>query len=134
MNIETRIARLESQNRWLRVTVLAALMAAIVPWAMGNRLAPDLVTATQFELVNDQGETVGKWRFDPDTDSTILMLSTGIEREPAIRIENTHKSAAIVITGGASTGQRATFASGPMDTRLTIEGNGKVRSLPARMW
>jgi hypothetical protein len=133
MSIESRLARLESQNRWLRVSVVVAMLAAIGPWTMGNKLAPGLVSGTQFEIVNDEGETVGRWGSDRDTGGTVLMLSTGIDSEPAISIKSTRKAAGIVVSGGTSTGQRAMLEAGARATRLTIETKGRVFSLPARL-
>lgn len=62
-DLDSRIARLEKQNRWLRAVSIAALAVAIIPVFLGSRFAAegDVVKAKAFLLIDDDGNPKGAW-------------------------------------------------------------------------
>lgn len=70
MDIEKRLARLERQNRILTLLVLVAVAALLV----GAAQPPDVVRATRFVLVDEQGRMAGMWGTGGD-DVTLAMHS-----------------------------------------------------------
>ena len=62
MNVETRLARLESQNRWLRASIVVVALLAVVPWVMGSRQEVlESVRTKELTIVDVKGVTRGSW-------------------------------------------------------------------------
>lgn len=73
MNIESRLTRLETENRLLKGLALLALAAAVLPWVMGSEAAiQDHVQARRFTLIGDDEKPAGSWSFDQETKTAAL--------------------------------------------------------------
>lgn len=76
MSVESRLARLESQNRWLRGGLVVALLVATVPWVMGSKQEVlESVTTKEVTIVDAKGLPRGTWHcFTDDQDNGVVML------------------------------------------------------------
>jgi len=76
MNVETRLARLEAQNRWLRASVVIVALLAVVPWVMGSRQEVlESVRTKELTIVDAKGLTRGTWHsFSDDQNNAVVML------------------------------------------------------------
>jgi hypothetical protein len=66
MNVETRLARLESQNRWLRGGLAVAMLVATLPWHMAAWIGPredtfGSVTTRSLTIIDEHGKPRGSW-------------------------------------------------------------------------
>jgi hypothetical protein len=60
MNVEERLARLERENRRLKVAGLLALLAVASAFLMGQTRVPQRIVASEFVLVNASGEVMAQ--------------------------------------------------------------------------
>lgn len=76
MNVETRLACLESQNRWLKGIVAAIAVAAVTPWVMGSKQEVlESVRTKELTIVDAKGLPRGSWHsFSDDQDNAVVML------------------------------------------------------------
>jgi hypothetical protein len=76
MNFESRFARLESQNRWLRASVVVVALLAVVPWVMGSRQEVlESVRTKELTIVDAKGVARGSWHsISDDQDNAVVML------------------------------------------------------------
>lgn len=111
MSIESRLAKLERENRLLRVVVFVGLVLAALPWTLASRAEiEETIRAKGFTLVDDDGVVRGAWSFEPDTKTTLL------------RIQSPNGSAAIVLDTNQ---KRATSPGATPNIALTasLDGN-----------
>lgn len=95
MSIESRLAKLERENRLLRVVALGVLALAALPWMLASRAEiEETIRAKGFTLVDDDGVVRGAWSFEPDTKTTLL------------RLQSPNGSAAIVLDTNLDTNQK----------------------------
>ncbi|HVX14215.1 MAG TPA: hypothetical protein VHC22_23715 [Pirellulales bacterium] len=100
MNIECRLARLEAQNRWLRVVALAALVSGVLPWVMGNQAeVPENIQARRFTLIGDDETPVGTWEFDAATKGTSLSVQSA-KASPAVVLTSSPDESTIRLSNG----------------------------------
>lgn len=77
MSIESRLAKLERENRLFRVLALGVLALATLPWMLASRAEiEETIRAKGFTLVDDDGVVCGAWSFEPDTKTTLLRLQS----------------------------------------------------------
>ena len=76
MNVENRLARLESQNRLLRAWVVVVALFAVLPWVMGSRQEVlDSVRTKELTLVDAKGVARGSWHsISDDQDNAVVTL------------------------------------------------------------
>lgn len=89
MNLESRLFKLERQNRVLRLLASGALVLAALPWALGSRAAvEESIRAKQFTLVDDDGVVLGTWSYDAEAKTTLLRVSSTIDGSAAIVLDS----------------------------------------------
>ena len=77
MNIESRVARLETENRLLKGVALLALAVSVLPWMMGSDAAiQDHVQARQFTLIGSHDAPAGLWAFDQQTETATFSIQS----------------------------------------------------------
>ncbi|HWB11169.1 MAG TPA: hypothetical protein VFE62_18390 [Gemmataceae bacterium] len=100
MNTECRLAKLESQNRMLKVVAFAALVAATLPWAMGSDEAiKEEVRAKRFTLVNDEGSPRGTWAFDQGTKTVSFSMESGATLPSVVLASSPEQSTVRLLSG-----------------------------------
>jgi hypothetical protein len=114
MNVETRLVRLEKQNRWLRASVAVALLAAVVPWMMGSRQeVQESITTKELTIVDAKGLPRGKWyAFNDEQDNFVTLELYGNpserkrEKEVSVILTATPKSSVITAENGGHASSR----------------------------
>jgi len=71
-SLAERVDKLERQNRRLKLVGVGALLFAGAILLMGQRSPTNTVSAHEFVLTDDKGQTRGRWYTTPD--STMAML------------------------------------------------------------
>lgn len=105
MNVESRLAKLESQNRTFKVLCLAALVAAAVPWAMGSDDAiKEDVRGKRFTLVSGDGSPCGTWSFDEDTKTVSFRIDAG-NSLPSVVLTSSPEQSAVRLQSGIKPGK-----------------------------
>jgi hypothetical protein len=100
MNIESRIARLEAQNRLLKGVALMALALAILPWMMGSEVAiQDHVQARQFTLIGNDDAPAGSWNFNPET-GTVTFRIQAARLSPSVVLASSGGYSTVRLLGG----------------------------------
>jgi hypothetical protein len=83
--LENRIARLERQNRWLKVMGVACLTLAAGPWLLGSRAAvQDVVRTRSFFVVDKEDKPRGGFSIEDDGTAAFSLFGGSSEAAPRI--------------------------------------------------
>lgn len=122
MSLESRVAKLEAQNRFLRVVVVVGLLLAGLPWAMGAfydgypaHTSSKVVSTSALYLIDDDGVRRASFEIVKKTGAAVLMMGGNPEEATP---ENPK---GIIIAAG-----RQTRFIGVTEGYIRASENGKV--------
>jgi hypothetical protein len=109
MNVETRLARLESQNRCLRALIVVVALLAVVPWVMGSRQEVlESLRTKELTIVDAKGLARGSWHsISDDQGNAVVTLELygnpsekDVDKEITARLMATPQGSTIAADNG----------------------------------